>query len=96
MSCAERSGFLFAHACDRPSTGACFSCGKAICVLHTRIAPDDGNPLCVTCAAALGPLADDDPLRNRDTTYDTDDYRAFDDTDDTTTGDDFEADPGAS
>lgn len=96
MSCAERSGFLFAHACDRPSAGACFSCGKPICILHTRPAADGSGALCVTCAAAQGPLDEDDPYRERDTTYDSDDYRAFDDTDDTTTGDDFEADPGAS
>lgn len=96
MSCGERSGFLFAHACDRPSTGACFSCGKPICALHTRLASDDGAPLCVTCAAARGPLADDDPYRNRSSNYDSDDYRAFDDTSETGVADDYESDPGAS
>jgi hypothetical protein len=96
VSCGERSGFLFAHACDRPSTGACFSCGKPICVLHTRPARDDGSPLCVTCAAMQGPLDEDDPYRNSRSTYDSDDYRAFDDSDDTTSGDDYESDPSAS
>ena len=37
MSCQERSGFLFAHACDRPVAWSCATCGKAICAEHTRM-----------------------------------------------------------
>jgi hypothetical protein len=47
MSCQERSGFLFAHACDRPVAWSCTRCGKAICAEHTRMAEDGYT--CITC-----------------------------------------------
>ena len=47
LVCADRSGFLFAHACDRPATGACSVCGKAICVQHTRMRAT--GPTCIGC-----------------------------------------------
>ena len=47
LACADRSGFLFAHACDRPAIGACSVCGKAICVQHTRNTAS--GPTCITC-----------------------------------------------
>ena len=45
MRCAERSGFLFAHSCDREAVASCAGCGKMIC--HDHLQP--GN-LCVSCA----------------------------------------------
>ena len=47
LTCADRSGFLFAHACDQPAIGACSVCGKAICVEHTRTTAS--GPTCITC-----------------------------------------------
>ena len=47
ISCADRSGFLFAHACDRPATGACSVCHKPICMEHTRMGA--GGATCITC-----------------------------------------------
>jgi hypothetical protein len=47
LVCADRSGFLFAHACDRPAAGACVVCGKPICLEHTRMAA--AGPTCITC-----------------------------------------------
>ena len=47
LLCADRSGFLFAHACDEPAIGACSVCGKAICVRHTRSTAS--GPTCITC-----------------------------------------------
>jgi hypothetical protein len=45
--CADRSGFLFAHDCDRPPAGACSRCRQPICTQHTRSTPE--GPVCVTC-----------------------------------------------
>jgi hypothetical protein len=90
LGCGDRSGFLFAHACDRPAAGACSVCGKPICIEHTRMGAQ--GPTCITC---LRGDADDDTLDSDDTTereddpyfyggtaraeayYDADDYRAF-------------------
>jgi hypothetical protein len=47
LQCADRSGFLFAHACDRLATGQCVTCGKPICVEHTRLTSQ--GPRCITC-----------------------------------------------
>lgn len=55
-ACGDRSGFLFAHACDRPATGACGTCGRPICVEHTRMGPS--GPSCIAC------LRDPDPDRS--------------------------------
>lgn len=52
LACADRSGFLFAHACDRPAAGACSVCHKPICAEHTRMSK--AGPTCITC------LRDDD------------------------------------
>jgi hypothetical protein len=52
LACGDRSGFLFAHACDRPAAGACSVCGKPICPDHTRMGAQ--GPTCITC------LRDDD------------------------------------
>jgi hypothetical protein len=46
-TCAERSGFLFAHDCDQPAFAACDTCGKGICALHQRFV--DARSVCVTC-----------------------------------------------
>ena len=47
MTCQERSGFLFAHACDRAVARCCTRCGKAICAEHTRMAEDGYT--CISC-----------------------------------------------
>jgi hypothetical protein len=47
LACADRSGFLFAHACDRPAAGTCGVCHKPICTEHTRMGPQ--GMTCVTC-----------------------------------------------
>jgi len=47
LACGDRSGFLFAHACDRPAAGACSVCGRPICVEHTRIGAS--GPTCISC-----------------------------------------------
>lgn len=46
--CAERSGFLFSHACTRMAAGQCSRCTKEICEEHT-FASEEGL-LCTTCA----------------------------------------------
>jgi len=47
LACGDRSGFLFAHACDRPATGACAVCGRPICIEHTRMG--SAGPTCISC-----------------------------------------------
>ena len=47
LQCADTSGFLFTHPCDRLATGQCATCGKPICIEHTRLTA--GGPRCVTC-----------------------------------------------
>ena len=54
MTCQERSGFLFAHACDRAVAWSCTRCGKAICAEHTRMAEDG-----YTCISCLRLVQDD-------------------------------------
>lgn len=50
LTCEERSGFLFAHGCDRPPVDQCAACGKWVCTEHIR---QLGNRfLCVTCHRA--------------------------------------------
>lgn len=67
LLCADRSGFLFAHACDRPAVGACSSCGKAICMEHARMA--SAGPTCITC---LRGESDPDRDRSHSSTRDRD------------------------
>jgi hypothetical protein len=59
LGCADRSGFLFAHDCDRPVAGQCARCGKPICVEHTRMSED--GPTCIAC---LRQRDDDDDRRD--------------------------------
>lgn len=47
FQCADTSGFLFSHPCDRLATGQCATCGKPICIEHTRLTA--AGPRCVTC-----------------------------------------------
>ena len=44
MRCKERSGFLFAHACDHVVATHCTRCGKSVCADHVR-----PSGLCVSC-----------------------------------------------
>jgi hypothetical protein len=88
LTCADRSGFLFAHACDRPAAGTCSLCHKAICLEHTRMTAS--GPTCITCMRSdrEADVEDDDaggeddpyfqPGVDRAAYYDADDYRAFD------------------
>ena len=62
LTCADRSGFLFAHACDGPAVGVCSVCGKPICVQHTRTSAS--GPTCISCLR--GYTDDDDRSRDRD------------------------------
>jgi hypothetical protein len=105
VTCDERSGLLFAHACDRTSLYGCVRCGKAICIEHTRMSTD--GPTCIACVVTEEPQtdSDDDPYfyrRGRDdyysnNYYDADDRDAFENdvagTDDPS---DAEGDLGAS
>ena len=47
LHCSDRSGFLFAHACDQPPAGACSRCNRPICLQHTRSTP--AGPTCISC-----------------------------------------------
>lgn len=47
LQCADTSGFLFSHPCDRLATGQCGTCAKPICIEHTRLTAT--GPRCVTC-----------------------------------------------
>ncbi len=47
LACGDRSGFLFAHACDRPAASACSVCGRPICIEHTRLGAT--GPTCISC-----------------------------------------------
>jgi hypothetical protein len=47
LACSDRSGFLFAHACDRPPAGSCVRCNTPVCAEHTRSTPE--GPTCVSC-----------------------------------------------
>ena len=50
MICRERSGFLFAHKCDRPPEAMCARCGKSVCAQHVRAVED--QRWCVSCERA--------------------------------------------
>jgi len=52
MRCRERSGFLFAHACDQPVVGKCGQCQKPICKRHSRA--HESQTLCVSCRKQTG------------------------------------------
>jgi hypothetical protein len=110
MMCEERTGFLFAHACERPSVWGCSACGKPICAEHTRLT-DTGNT-CIACArtqqqqiadqnnqqvAGTGPTNDPyfyDWGHRR--SYDVDDYKSFDHTSNQSSASEPEGDLGAS
>jgi hypothetical protein len=105
VTCEERSGLLFAHACDRPSLYGCTVCGKAICIEHTRMSAS--GPTCIACVATAEPGtdSDDDPYfyrHGRDdyhsrSYYDADDRDAFEnDTTDDASDSAAEGDLGAS
>jgi hypothetical protein len=49
VRCRERSGFLFAHSCDRGATQKCSRCGKDICKDHLR-----PGTICVSCEKQTG------------------------------------------
>jgi len=49
VRCRERSGFLFAHACDRGATQKCSRCGKDVC--KDRLRP---GTICVSCEKQAG------------------------------------------
>ncbi len=61
--CAERSGFLFKHNCDRMAEHECQQCGKKICQRHT-VSTTSGEEVvgassalslaCTTCAKQRG------------------------------------------
>jgi hypothetical protein len=109
MSCQERSGFLFAHACDQPAAWACVRCAKMICAAHTRTTAE--GQCCISCARESMAAGQDqqqaqgnqyrdtnDPYfyySGSRTTWDADDRRAFDTTPDQQDAD-WEKDPGAS
>ncbi len=44
MRCKERSGFLFAHGCDRLVASQCSRCSKPVCTDHLR-----PGGVCVSC-----------------------------------------------
>ena len=102
LGCADRRGFLFAHACDRPAAGACSLCHKPICTEHTRMAAR--GPTCIGCLRdgehdVEAETGDDDPYfyggpERAAAYYDADDYRAFDPTPDQPPG--LETETGAS
>jgi hypothetical protein len=56
VSCEERSGFLFAHACDRPVAWSCATCGKSICAEHTRMTESGYG--CISCVRLQGEQTD--------------------------------------
>jgi hypothetical protein len=103
MICQERSGFLFAHACDRTAVWTCARCGKSICYEHAR--PAEDGYTCITCLrTSPPPQSGDKPQQTEDDPYfyggtgayyDADDYDAFDagasGTDDESQGDSFGA-----
>ena len=71
LACADRSGFLFAHACDRPAAGACALCHKPICPEHTRMGAQ--GPTCVTCLRSDDDADDDDTDSDSDSEDDAED-----------------------
>lgn len=92
MTCQDRTGFLFAHACDRLAAWKCGGCAKEVCDDHMR--RQGASTLCATCwkksvpppdpaVAAQQPGLFYDPFwyshyhYNRYSYYDVDDYRVF-------------------
>jgi hypothetical protein len=70
MRCRERSGFLFAHACDRGATQKCTQCQKDICKEHVR-----PGTICVSCEKRSGGIAGAKrPRGGRDESYYHDPY----------------------
>lgn len=55
--CAERSGFLFAHACNQPATTLCATCRKRVCGQHAVML--GGAHYCITCARSDSRFRDD-------------------------------------
>ena len=55
-TCAETSGFLFAHKCEHPAVHNCGQCGKGICHQHSHQSKGQ-TQLCTTC------------IKNDDTNY---------------------------
>lgn len=97
-TCQDRSGFLFAHGCDRAPDYTCVACGHAICDYHARDGAD-GQVYCVTCLLArdqqaylASNKAADDPFAYRARAgmaagyYDASDFAAFDEEDDSAGG----------
>jgi hypothetical protein len=92
MTCQDRTGFLFAHACDRLAAWKCGSCAKEVCDDHMR--REGAATLCASCwkksvpppqpgVAAQAPIFYNDPFwyshyhYNAYPYYDLDDYRVF-------------------
>jgi len=93
MLCKERSGFLFAHDCDRIASSSCIECQKQICHMHTRTT--ERGALCISCHKKAGkaeaaspsregrryegdPFGYGDMYYDNYNYYDSDDYAAFD------------------
>ena len=47
MTCQDRTGFLFAHPCDRLSAWKCGTCAKEVCDDHMRRQGE--TTLCASC-----------------------------------------------
>ena len=106
--CQERSGFLFSHECDQPAQWPCALCGKMICGLHTRML--DQGAACIACAQTQTAAArreektgenrdTDDPFfwsTSSTTTWDDDDHDAFESSQGSVPGGEWEADSGGS
>lgn len=69
MRCQERSGFLFAHACDREAVASCASCGKMVCHEHLR-----PGTTCVSCAKRAGVADPQHRVGSSRGPYDNDPY----------------------
>lgn len=48
MSCQEKAGFLFSHACKEQGVHACGLCQKQVCQKHGHML--DGRVVCTSCA----------------------------------------------
>lgn len=99
MNCEERSGFLFAHACDRMAVWPCVSCGKNICPEHTRLS--EAGSVCITCMRQQMTTQEQDPQHRAQQNQTTDDPYFYSDDDYVSTSyydaDDYKAfDAGAS
>jgi hypothetical protein len=72
QQCKERSGFLFAHACDQPSTSLCSECGKPVCHQHTRVTVQ--GDCCIGCAKKVVAAEEARAGGARSERYDNDPY----------------------